>query len=66
VFTLGLALLINSSKNLSLPLRAQPIVRDLSKVYKNFLALEEENRQLTAQLDEFRREYCLFSYRILL
>jgi hypothetical protein len=36
----------------------QPIVRDLSKVCKNFLALEEENRQLSAQLKDVRRECC--------
>jgi hypothetical protein len=37
---------------------AQPVVRDLSKVCKNFLALEEENRRLSAQLEDVRREYC--------
>jgi hypothetical protein len=36
----------------------QPVVRDLSKVCKYFLALEEENRQLSAQLEDVRREYC--------
>jgi hypothetical protein len=36
----------------------QPVVRDLSKVCKNFLALEEENRQLSAQLEDVRRERC--------
>jgi cell division protein FtsB len=43
------------------PFIAQPIVRDLSKVCQNFLALEEENRQLVAQLDDVRREYLFFS-----
>jgi cell division protein FtsB len=42
-------------------LLAQPVVRDLSKVCKNFLALEDENRQLIAQLDDVRCEYCFFS-----
>jgi hypothetical protein len=51
VFTLGLALqtIIQDS---SLLLLAQPVVRDLSKVCKNFLALEEENQQLSAQLED--------------
>jgi hypothetical protein len=56
VFTLGLALIINNSKFLSLLLLAQPVIRDLSKVCQSFLALEEENRQLVAQLDDVRRE----------
>jgi hypothetical protein len=38
----------------SLLLLAQPVVRDLSKVCKEFLALEEENQQLSAQLDDVR------------
>jgi hypothetical protein len=52
VFTLGLALLIDNSEFLSLLLLAQPVVRDLLKVCQNFLALEEENRQLVTQLDD--------------
>jgi hypothetical protein len=32
------------------------VVRDLSKVCKNFLALEEEKWQLSAQLEDVRRE----------
>jgi septal ring factor EnvC (AmiA/AmiB activator) len=66
VFTLGLALLINNSEFLSLLLLAQPVVRDLSKVCQSFLAMEEENRQLVAQLDDVRRECFSFSCSSLL
>jgi hypothetical protein len=38
-------------------LLVQPVVRELSKVCKDFLALEEENRQLSAQLEDVRRKY---------
>jgi hypothetical protein len=55
VFTLGLALktIIRDS---SLLLVVLPVVGDLSKVCKNFLALEEENRQLSTQLEDVRRK----------
>jgi hypothetical protein len=66
VFTLGLTLLIKNSEILSLLLLAQPIIRDLSKVCLSFLALEEENRQLVAQLDDVRREYFSLSCSSLL
>jgi hypothetical protein len=59
VFTLGLALLIDNLEILSLLLLAQPVIRDLSKVCQRFLALEEENRQLAAQLDDVRRDTSL-------
>jgi hypothetical protein len=45
-------------RNSSVLLFIQPVVRDLSKVCKNFLALEEENRQLSAQLKDVRHENC--------
>jgi hypothetical protein len=32
-------------------------LQDLSKVCKDFLALEEENQQLSAQLEDVRRKY---------
>jgi hypothetical protein len=66
VFTLGLALLIKNSEILSLLLLAQPIIRDLSKVCQIFLAPEEENRQLVAQLDDVRRAYFSLSFSSLL
>jgi hypothetical protein len=66
VFTLGLALLIDNLEILSLLLLAQPVIRDLSKVCQSFLALEEENRQLVAQLDDVRREYFSLSCSSLL
>jgi hypothetical protein len=38
-------------------LLVQPVVRELSKVCKDFLVLEEENQQLSAQLEDVRRKY---------
>jgi hypothetical protein len=38
-------------------LLVQPVIRELSKVCKDFLALEEENWQLFAQLKDVRRKY---------
>jgi hypothetical protein len=38
----------------------------MSKVCRSFFALEEENRKLSEQLEDTRREYCYLSCKVLL
>jgi hypothetical protein len=37
-------------------LLVQPIVEDLSKICRNYVALEKENQRLSAELDDLRRK----------
>jgi hypothetical protein len=49
----------SNSRCLTLVLLVQPIVKDLSKICKNYIALEEENKHLSAALDDTRCKWFL-------
>jgi hypothetical protein len=45
-------------QNLTLLPLEQPIVRDLSKICRNYIALEDENQRLSTALEDMRRKWC--------
>jgi hypothetical protein len=49
-------------QNLSLLPLDQHVVRELSKVCKNYIALEEENQRLSTALEDMRCKWCLLPF----